>query len=431
MARKMRLYQHSRRSILFKPEQSANASKLLLKTVSQFPKDVSLWNLLGIAETEAGDFKSAKNAFERGIALAPESPELNENIGLLFFREADYGGAKKYLSTAVKLGSSKPGVLFSLAAAKLRTGEPAEALAELNSLEPALSDKSDYWQERGRAELLIEPHSALSSFERAVALSPNNPVALTEAATAAEKQGLDEKALAYLIRARASAPNDVATLIHFGSVCIRRDLGPDARDALEKAHQLQPSNNAALYLLARANISLQNWQQAYDLFEQFSRRVPNYAPAYYAMGWLDIRLNRTDDARRQLEHSLSLDPALSGARYELAQLELDDGQLGPAEKLLRAVLAQNPSDPKANMALGEILTRRGKLDEAQTRLEAAVHQDPKLAAAHYKLSILLFRKHEPERAEKEKDIAANLNAEAKQASKTQLRLILPDSDSVH
>lgn len=415
---------------LIQSGRSSDAVKLLARAVKQFETDVNLWNLLGIAETESGDFKSARDSFEHGLKLAPGSPDLNENIGLLFFRQADYANAKKYLRVARSLGSSKPGVLFSLAAAKLRTGEPGDALTELRSLEPALSGKSDYWEERGRAELLIDSRSAPNSFERALALNPDSAVILNEAAVAAEKQGLDEKALAYLIRARTLAPNDVPTLMHFASVCIRRDLGPDAREALKRAQELDPSNNTVLYLLARATISLQNWQEAYDLFDQFSKRVPNYAPAHYAMGWLDIRLNRLEDARRELGRALALDPRLFGAGYELARLEFDDGQLDKAKRLLLQVLARDPKNAPANVTLGEILMRNGSLDEAQRRLETATEQDPKLASAHYQLSVLFFRKHDAERAAKERDIATNLNEEAKRASKTQLRLILPDSDKV-
>ncbi len=167
-------------------------------------------------------------------------------------------------------------------------------------------------------------------------------MALNGAATAAEAEGLDEKALAYLIRARAAAPDDVPTLTHFASVCIRRDLGPDAIEALEGARRLDPSNMGVVYLLARANISVQNWQEAYNLFQQFSKHDPGFAPTYYAMGWLDIRLNHLSDARQQLEHALRLQPTLSGARYELAQLEFDDGQIDAAQKLLETVLRENP-----------------------------------------------------------------------------------------
>ena len=408
-----------------------SATQLLQQQVRQHPKNVELWNLLGISEAELQQAETAKSAFEHGLALAPDSVSLNENIGLLFFWQADYESAKKYLRRAVELNSQKPGVLFSLAASRLRTGEQDRALADLRSLEPALANISDYWQERGRAELSNNPIVAESSFDRALELKPDSLVALNGAATAAEKQGLDEKALAYLIRARVAGPSDVATLAHFGEVCIRRDLGPDARDALAKAYELDPTNNAVLYLLARSNISLQNWQEAYDLFDEFSKRVPTFAPAYYAMGWLDIRLNRTEDARRQLERSLSLAPSLTGARYELAQLDLDEGEIEAAEKLFKDLLKLNPKDAKANVAMGDIMMRKRKLDEAQTFLENAIDQDPGLAAGHYKLSLLYFRKHETEKAERERAIAARLNSEATQASKTQLRLVLPETASVH
>ncbi len=407
-----------------------SAAEVIQQELRQHPKDVSLWNLLGIAETELKRPDAAKRAFARGLQLAPESVSLNENAGLLFFRQADYTSAKKYLRRAVELGSFKPGVRFSLAAACLRTGQPAEALAELKSLEAALGNASEYWEERGRAELLKNPAHAEESFNRALELKPGSGAALNGSAAAAEKQNLDEKALAYLIRARTADPNNVETLAHFGEVCIRRDLGPDARDALEKAHRLDPSNNSVLYLLARANISLENWQAAYDLFHELSKRTPAFAPAYYAMGWLDVKLNRTEDARRQLEKALSLDPGLTGARYELAQLNLDDGEIDSAETLLKKVLQQNPRDAKANMTMGDIAMHKGRLDEAQTFFEKAIHEDPKLAAAHYKLSTLYFRKHKMERAEHEKAIATNLNAEANRASKTQFRLILPETNTL-
>ena len=408
-----------------------SAAQRLRGELEQAPRDIELWNLLGIAETELQRPESAKNAFERGLALAPNSVPLNENTGLLFYKQADYQSAKKYLRRAVELGSSKAAVRFSLAGARLRTGEQARALVDFSLLEPVLANFPDYWEERGRAELLSDPSRAETSFNRALDLKPDSMPALNGAAAAAEKQNLDEKALAYLIRARAANPNDVTTLAHFGEVCIRRDLGPDARDALEKAHQLDPANNSVVYLLARANISLENWQRAYDLFRELSGRVPAFAPAYYAMGWLDVKLNRSEDARRQLEKALSLEPNLAGARYELAQLTLEDGEIDAAEKLLDRLLKQNPADAKTNMTIGDLNMRRGRLDEAQMFLEKAIRLDPNLAAAHYKLSILYFRKHETERAEHEKTIAAGLNAEASRVSKTQLRLVLPDTLTTH
>jgi tetratricopeptide (TPR) repeat protein len=301
----------------------------------------------------------------------------------------------------------------------------------LTVLERTLGNAPEYWEERGRAELLKDATDAEKSFNRAIELQPTSVTALNGAATAAEKQGQDERALSYLIRARSASPNDVPTLAHFGAVCLRRDLGPDARDALEKVRKLDPANNAVLFLLARANIALENWQEAYDQFEQFSKRVPAYAATYYAMGWVEVRLDHTADARKQFEKALSLDSAMAGPKYELALLDLDDGQLDGAEGLLRAVLKDNPSDAKAGMALSDIMMRRGTLDEAQRLLEKATRDDPTLAAAHFKLAAVYARKHEEGAAERERRVAATLNEEAKRNSKTQLRLILPETATAY
>jgi tetratricopeptide (TPR) repeat protein len=405
-----------------------SATEALREGLRQYPASIELWNLLGIAESESNRADAAKEAFLHGLKLAPGSISLNENIGFLFYREADYRAAVSYLERAVALGSEKPGVRFSLAASWLRTGASAKALSELRALEPSLGNRSDYWVERGTAELSQDAAAADASFSHALQMTPHSIPALNGAAYAAEKQGLDEKALAFLIQARNAAPDDVPTLTHFGALCIRRDLGLDALDALTKAHKLQPANNAALYLLARANISLENWQQAFYLFAEFARRVPRFGPTYFAMGWLDIKLDRVEQARAELQKSLALEPNLEDARYELAQLDLDNGQLNASERLLEEVLKQDPHHAKANMAMGDLLMRKGKLADAEAYLETAIHEDPKLAPAHYKLSMVFFRKHEMEQAEKEKTMAVALDAQASHASRTQLRLELPESD---
>lgn len=403
----------------------AKAASLLEEATRRDADNAELWNLLGIADTELGKAREAEQSFDRGLSLTPDSVSLNENSGLLFFREEKYVAAKKRLARAVQLGSENPGVRFSLAASKLRTGEAEAALRELKALEPSLGNVQQYWEERGRAELAANPAAAEVSFERALKIAPESIIALNGAASAAERDGLEEKALSYLIRARTLAPKDVPTLLHFADLCIRRDLGPDAIKALEQARELDPNNSNALYLLARANISVQNWQRAFDLFREYSARHPNFAATYYALGWLDLKLGRVADARQQLEHCLALDPAQADARYELAQLEFDDSHIEKAHSLLETVLRQNPNHAKANMTLGEIMTRSGDLPKARELLEKAVKLDPKLAPAHYKLSVVYARMHESEKAAQERTLAARLSAQEKQQSRTQLRLVLP------
>lgn len=402
------------------------ASTTLRHSIDLYPKDVRLWNLLGISEGELGRKSSARDAFERGLKVAPGNVSLNENLGFLHYRNGQFAKARRYLAKAIALGSENPGVAFSLAAAKVRTGERETGLSELKSLESALSRFPDYWDERGWAELPQNPGAADVSFSRALSLAPDDLRGLNGAASIAEIQKLDEKALSFLLRAKQSHPDDVDTLVHLGTVCLRRDLTIDALATLDRAHKIAPSNNAALYFYARAQIGVRQWQKAHDLFSEFARRVPNFGATYYALGWLDVKLNRPADARRELERCLQLAPNSSDPRYELAQLDLEEGEIDSALTKLRAVLGKDPLHAKANVAYGDILLSRGNLAEARTHYETAIQSDPTSGAAHYKLSTVLFRLNRREEAEIERALGTKLNAEELKSSKTVLRLASPD-----
>ncbi|MGA8029215.1 MAG: tetratricopeptide repeat protein [Bryobacteraceae bacterium] len=402
------------------------AAGLLRESLKKFPADPTLWNLLGISATELHDKAAAIDAFEHGLKLAPKSPELYENLGLFYYRDADYPSAKKYLSKAVALGSDKPSVAFSLDAAKIRTGEPESGLADLIRLEPSLGNVADYWDERGWVEIHRDSRAADSSFEHVLLIAPEDLRALNGAAAVAEVQKNDEKALSFLIRAKQAHPDDVDTLMHFGAVCIRRDLTVDALQALEQAHKLDPSNNGALYLYARSEIGLQHWQQAYDLFSEFARRVPKFAPTYYALGWLDLKMNRTAEARKELGRCLALEPNYADSRYELGQLDLNEGNLDAAEKELLTAVKQNPHHAKANVALGDLMLRKGNLADAESYYRAAIAAEPSSGAAHYKLSVVLSRLKRSEEAGKERLLGIQLQAKEHENSRVLMELATPD-----
>lgn len=393
---------------------------------AQSPRIPDFWNLLGICESELHRSGAARAAFERGLQLAPESIALHENVGLLYFNEGKFDDAKRALAEAVALGSTQPGVAFSLAASEVRTNDRSQGLARLRKLEQPLGGQAAYWTERGWVELADDPAAAATSFSRALALAPDDVRTLNGAASAAEARHEDEKALSLLLRAKKAQPADVRILMHFGALCLRRDLSVDALSALEEAHKLAPSNNLALFLYARAQIAFQQWQQAHDLFAEFDRRVPNYPPAQYALAWLDVKLNRSAEARQHFEKTLSLDASQVEAKCDLAQLDLDEDRVADAETLFRSVLAAQPRHTRANIGMGDVLLRKGDLPGAKARYETAIASDGNSGPAHYKLSTILLRLHENERAAQERARGTELNEQALKAAKTVLVLAEPD-----
>jgi len=402
------------------------ACNILRPMVRQAPSDPDVWNLLGICESELNHTGVARDAFRKGLEAAPASIPLHENLGLLYFNAGEFTEAKRYLAKAIELGSDQPGVAFSLAASEIRTGERGRGLATLRRLEQPLAGQAAYWTERGWVELSDDPAVAGASFDRALAIAPDDARALNGAASAAEASHQDEQALSFLLRAKKVSPSDIRILMHFGALCLRRDLTVDALDALESAHILAPANNLALFLYARAQIGIQQWQQAHDLFTELDRRVPKYAPAQYALGWLDLKLNRAGEARQHLEQSVAIDAGQPDARCDLAQLDFDEGRLEDAESGWRAVLKAQPRHLRANIGMADLLLKRGDLQNAKALYETAIAADPESGPAHYKLSTVLLRLHENERAATERARGTELNAQAIKSAKTVLVLAQPD-----
>jgi Tfp pilus assembly protein PilF len=392
----------------------------------QTPDDPEVWNLLGICESELNRRTEARDAFLHGLKLAPRSVSLHENLGLFHFNRGEFAEARRYLAEAVTLGSSQPGVAFSLAASEIRTGNPKSGLARLLKLDAPLANQAAYWTERGWVELADDPAAAAASFDRAVTLAPDDLRALNGAASAAEARHEDEKALSFLLRAKKAQPADVRTLMHFGALCLRKDLTVDALAALEHAHELAPANNLALFLYARAQVAFQQWQQAHELFAEFDRRVPNYAPAQHALGWLDVKLNRSAEARQHLERAVALDAGDVEARCELAQLDLEQDHTETAAAGFRMVLRSRPQHVRANIGLADVLLKQGDLAGSRARYEAAIAADPESGPAHYKLSTVLMRLRENEQAARERARGTELNAQALKAAKTVLVLADPD-----
>ena len=71
----------------------AGARDAVRKDLQRYPSSVALWNLLGIAEGELREYRPAQDAFLRGLAIEPGSVPLNENLGFLYFTQAQYRNA--------------------------------------------------------------------------------------------------------------------------------------------------------------------------------------------------------------------------------------------------------------------------------------------------------------------------------------------------
>ncbi|MBC7925035.1 MAG: tetratricopeptide repeat protein [Bryobacteraceae bacterium] len=398
------------------------AAKLLRAHLAQSPRDAAAWNLLGVAETEQKRGKAADAAFDRAIALQPDSSATRENYGTSLYKRGEFGKAKSQLAEAARLGATNPGVLYQLAVSRLRTGEAEVGLRDLSGLRDHFATLPEYWQELGIAQSVGDLNEASQSLDRALSLDSESVRSLAAAAFVAERRNDTERALVYLLKARALAPASVPLLVQFGRVCLQRELGQDSLEALGKAHRAQPGHQEALYLLAAANITVEQFQEAYKLLVEFTRQAPGNATAHHSLGWLDLKLNRPESARSHFDQALKLAPDFPNTLLELADLDLISGDLDRSEQSVMRALKQKPNSARGHLILGDIANQRGDIEKAQNAYETAIRHDENLAAAHSRLARILFRKRDVAGGTREQKLAAALQELDKKQSRRALRL---------
>lgn len=84
------------------------------------PQHPRAYLILGESEAAAGRVEEALEAYEGGLVLTPESPELRTRAGLAAFELGDYARARDYLKPIVASGRGSPEAARAYVEAKKR-----------------------------------------------------------------------------------------------------------------------------------------------------------------------------------------------------------------------------------------------------------------------------------------------------------------------
>ena len=274
---------------------------------------------------------------------------------------------------------------------------------------------------------------ALGDLDRA---EPNFQLALTfnpacapcnqSLAEIAERQGNNEKALAYLIAAKKLDPNNPEILFEFGKVCLERNLLDDAMPALAKAVELKPEQDQYVYVLGSANVAKHDLPKAASLFGQLLRKRPHDAVLNYAMGTVYYLQDKYSEAESTLEQSVQANPSQVAAPYYLGLTYAAQGKDDDAVQTFRTLLKTYPDHAPSYAKLGSILLRQHQYEEAQKNLERAVALDPNSVEAHYQLGLVLKRLGKAAESDQQFAESRKLESERRQQSDVHLRLLLPE-----
>lgn len=154
---------------------------------------------------------------------------------------------------------------------------------------------------------------AVATYERILALEPENPIVLHNLGNISLHRGDDEEAIVYYRRATAAKPDYLLAYYHMGEALARLERFEEAYRTYEKVLQLEPKNaqellaaDDALYRLASIDLAMGAYQRAATFLEQVLAADPAHLKAHHAYGQALMQLGRREEALRQFDEHMRL-----------------------------------------------------------------------------------------------------------------------------
>jgi tetratricopeptide (TPR) repeat protein len=197
-------------------------------------------------------------------------------------------------------------------------------------------------------------------------------------------------------RGLAVEPDNVELLNALGFSLFQQGKSEEAVAALQKALAADPKHLKSHNNMALASIDLGELELAEAHYRESLAIEPQPA-IHNDLGFVLERQGMTGEAVEQYRRALELDPESASAHYNLGASLARAGEYADAERHFRAALEEEPNG-KTNTGLGFVLWQQGKADEAIARLNDAIAADPEQPAAYDQLGTILAEQGKLEEA---------------------------------
>lgn len=190
--------------------QFAGAAKTAGIAFKKFPKEIGFANAAGSAHAQAGNFPMAVTFFNKALVLAPGDPGTQDNLIRALIHA---GRAEKALELINRLLEKRAEILPLLvlkANAEMALDRVADAIETTTGALGIAPNNAELWGLRGIAhDGLRQDEAAISDFQRAFDLAPQDPTPLVNMAEPLTRRHRTDEALATLKKALALRPDDL------------------------------------------------------------------------------------------------------------------------------------------------------------------------------------------------------------------------------
>lgn len=386
----------------------------------------------GELELELQNLEASAHWYRRALTAAPRSPAANYGLAQIALRQERPEDAVALLEQVLELQPTANAVYYMLGLAYRDLGELDRAREQLaasgeilikahDPLADALAQRvrgASLYITRGNLALIAGNYDlAVQAYGKAVAATPEAPLAIQGLANAYARSGRTEQAITLYEQVVETSPGDAVMRYNLGTLLSEAGRKQEAEAALHSALEISPELTDARFNLALMQEQRGDWAAALAQYEAIIEQAPEDLEASVHRGNALAHLGRASEARTELTSVLARDPQMGNARIALGRSYELEGAATSAERSYRQAIADAAdSEDRARAAfmLGSLL-EGSRPTAAVEAFRTAIREAPNVAAAHFSVATLLGREGRFEEAAAAYDNGLAIESESSQA----------------
>ena len=335
--------------------------------------------------------KEAEAAYERAVALDPNSSEIHETYGEFRLARRDWEKASKEFDLAIAAGAPTAIAYAGAARAYLGQNRLLEADKRMNDAVRLDGSNPHFMYLQGRvAEAIGKGEEALKDYDRALQKKPDLAEALVAEGTIFLTRGDKEKAREKL-EAALKVPDAGRTSIEdeaVGDLALALGEKEKGRAVFALALAKDPEDPLAHSGLGKSLAALGQLPEARVELEKALAEVDTEASLHYEYGSLLRKMGDPAGALTALQKAVKLDSKDSRFRARLGAVLVERSDFEQAEQHLRQAVLMNDRFAEAQFFLARALAGQKKLSEAIDTMKKAVEIEPDSAESLYYLGLI-------------------------------------------
>ncbi len=367
----------------FYMEQGAHpkAEAVLRDAVATAPEDEERRVILAEYFVHRKDEAAAERVLLDAVAQLPHSNKIQLGLAMFYRQSGQEEKARHRYTALVDEHHDKPVGLeakVKLAEMDFLAGRPAEAERQVEEVLKVNPRSSDGLVLSGRMALARRNgKDAVQAFRIVLHDQPDLATVHYLLGQAYQLTGETNLAKDSFERAVALYPNQVEAKRSLAVLETRSGRYGQARTRLDALLKQRPDDLVALDMLMTVDLVTKNWPGAEQTLQRLQAAAKEQPLVFMAEGRLHQAQGRVERALAAYERAAVLAPTDPDPLLTLVKLEVAQGRVKQAKARLEALIGTHPDHVYAHGLLGEVYTIAGEVSRADAHFEQATKLNPK------------------------------------------------------